>query len=318
MKIQPIIPIPVAAIVLGLLFLGGVYVVIVKHDDWWKKALSILRILLILGLIFVINLRIMTEHYDMDVELKNTDILFAIDTTVSMWADDYEDGQTRLEGATDACDETIKELTGSSFALVRFDNRSQILAPFTEDATSVSDALTTINQPAKEYARGSNPNVCLEDLKMLLQSSSKKDGRKTILFFISDGEITDGSERQSFAELEKYVDGGAVIGVGSTEGAKMQYKYGDYVKDPNTGKDAVSKLDEENLKAIADDLDVDYIHLESTDNISYLIEAIKAGSTVSMGKSDAVSYDDIYYYYLPFLILLLLFEAGVVIRKKKL
>lgn len=72
------------------------------------------------------------------------------------------------------------------------------------------------------------------------------------------------------------------------------------------------------IKAIADDLDVDYIHLESTDNISYPIEAIKAGSTVSMGKSDAVSYDDTYYYYLPFLILLLLFEAGVVIRKKKL
>lgn len=39
------------------------------------------------------------------------------------------------------------------------------------------------------------------------------------------------------------------------------------------------------IKAIADDLDVDYIHLESTDNISYPIEAIKAGSTVSMGKS---------------------------------
>ncbi len=283
------------------------------------KVLGILRITVIVVLAFLVNLRIMDKRYDAKVEMKNLDVLFVVDTTISMWAEDGHGGDTRMDSVLEDTEYIIDQLSGSNFGLIRFDNRSQILAPFTQDHESIKDAFSTIKEPDINYARGSSLNVCYDDMKSLLESSNSKDERLTILFFISDGEITDGSNLQSFAELNELVDAGAVLGYGTEKGAEMEYgSWGSKVKDPETGKNAVSKMDEGHLNMIAEDLDIDYIHMKSSSNITYLLESIKSGSSLTIEKADTVSYEDTYYMYVIPLLIMLLLELVLFIRRGRL
>ena len=316
---KPIIPLFIAIPVLLIVLVLYVFGIIRKSTKIRYKVLGIIRITIIIVLAFLSNLRIMDKKYDAQVEMKNLDVLFVVDTTISMWAQDYGGSHERMQGVQYDAENIIDELSGSNFGLIRFDNRSQILAPFTQDHESVKDAFSTIKEPDINYARGSSLNVCYDDLESLLLSSNQKDERLTILFFISDGEITDESELQSFKALEDYVDAGAVLGYGTKTGGVMQYgSYGNYVKDPETNKNAVSQINEDNLKQIASDLDIDYIKMNNYSNVAYLIESIKNGSSLSIEKSDSVSYEDTYYFYVIPLLVMLLIELVLFIRKGKL
>ena len=296
MMTNPILTNYIVIPVLAVLLVGLLVTVLRRRDKVWSKVLSIGRIILILGLAFLINLRPSVKRYNAEIELKNIDVLFLVDTTISMWAEDYDGGKTRMEGVQATCDYILQELAGSNFALIRFDNRAQILAPFTQDSRSVSDAFSTIKQPDSYYARGSSLNTPMAEMKELLISSSKKEERKTVVFFISDGEITDSSQLESYAEMEQYVDGGAVLCFGTKEGGKMQASSGysrRYVQDPETGEDAISKIDETNLEKIAKDLQVEYMNVHSPEEVGALMDAIKTGSSIRMEEAEMVTYEDI-------------------------
>ncbi|SEQ70769.1 Ca-activated chloride channel family protein [Lachnospiraceae bacterium NE2001] len=316
---KPIIPIVIILPLLLIVLVCYVVGTLRRSVKIRYKVLGILRILVIVTLAFLVNLRIMDKKYDAKVEMKNLDVLFVVDTTISMWAEDGSGGKTRMDSVLKDTEYIIDSLSGSNFGLIRFDNRSQILAPFTQDHESVKDAFSTIKEPDINYARGSSMNACYDDLKSLLDSSNSKDERLTILFFISDGEITDGSKLRSFAELNELVDAGAVLGYGTDKGAEMQYgSWGSKVKDPETGNNAISKIDETNLHFIANDLDIDYIHMKSSSNITYLLDSIKSGSSLTIEKSDTVSYEDTYYIYVVPLIIMLLIEMILFIRRGRL
>ena len=315
---KPIIPlfvvIPLLLVVLVIYIIG----IVQREDKTLYKILGVIRIIAIVVLAFLVNLRIMDKKYNATIEMKNLDVLFVVDTTISMWAEDYNGKNERMEGVQADAEYIIDELSGSNFGLIRFDNRGQILAPFTQDHETVKDAFSTIKMPDRYYAKGSSLNNSYEELKELLDSSNKKAGRMTVLFFISDGETTDGSALMSFKELEPLIDAGAVLGYGTEDGGKMKDTYGGYIQDYETGKDAISKIDEESLKKIASEMDIDYIHMNSTANVKYLVESIKNGSSLTVEKADSVSYEDTYYIYAAILLALLVLEVVLFIRRGKL
>ncbi len=311
------IVVPVLSLILILLLIT----VFRRSDKVWSKVLSVLRITAILALAFFLNLRPSVKRYNAEIELKNIDVLFVVDTTISMWAEDYGSKQTRMEGVQETCDYLLKELAGSNFALIRFDNRGQILAPFTQDARSVSDAFSTIKQPDTYYAKGSNLNVPYEEMKELLISSSKKEDRKTVVFFISDGEITDNSQLQSYSELEQYVDGGAVLCFGTKEGGKMQADNGysrKYVQDKEKSEDAVSVINEDNLRKIASDLQVEYMNVRSATEVGYMADAIKSGSSIRMEEAEMITYEDVTFYFGAALAAFLIWELISIVLLRRL
>jgi len=320
MTTNPILSNYIVIPVLSVLLLAVLVMVILKKDSVLPKLLTIIRAVLIIGLAFLINLRPAVKRYNAEIELKNIDVLFVVDTTISMWAEDYTGGKVRMDGVQSTCDYILEELAGSNFSLIRFDNRAQILAPFTQDGRSVSDAFSTIKQPDTYYAKGSSLNVPYEEMKEMLISSSKKEDRKTVVFFISDGEITDKSTLQSYADLEQYVDGGAVLGFGTKEGGRMQSDNGyskRYIQDQETGKDAVSVINEDNLQKIASDLQIEYQNVRSQEEVAGMIEAIKSGSSIRMEESEMVTYEDITYFLGMAMAALLIWELiSLVLRRK--
>ena len=321
---KPIITPYIVLPVLALLFGFYTFLVVKRKIKIFNKALLIARLFFIMLLAFLIDLRIMDKKYNAQVEMKNLDVLFVVDTTISMWAEDYGKKNTRMDGVMADAEYIIDELQGSNFGLIRFDNNAQILCPFTQDHTCVRDAFSTIKTPDKDYAKGSSLNTSYDAMMELLDSSNNKKERMTIVFFMSDGEITNGSDRMSFEEMQGMIDAGAVMGYGTETGGNMQVSKNnfssskEYIVDPNTGKAAVSKIDESQLEGLAKDLDLEYIHMTDTSKIKYLVESIKNGSSLVTEKSDTISYEDTYFVYAIPLIILLLIELALLIRKRKL
>ena len=65
----------------------------------------------------LVNLRIMEKKYNATIEMKNLDVLFVVDTTISMWAEDYNGKNPRMEGVQADAEYIIDELSGSNFGL---------------------------------------------------------------------------------------------------------------------------------------------------------------------------------------------------------
>ncbi len=304
MTVFPIIPIWLMIIICIILI-----IICVKYS---KK--NILRIFMII-LIFIINLRIMIPNDKTETLSNNLDVLFVIDSTISMNALDYNGDQTRLSGVKKDSKHIINELSGARFSVISFDNNAKVLAPFTYDADIVLDSIELITPVSQTYATGSSlntPYVLIEDV---LKNNVDND-RTKVIFFISDGEITDESTLKSYKELSKYINGGAILGYGTNQGGNMKYieKYGTgeekYLMYYSAGEGynkAVSKIDESNLKKIASDLKVDYIKMNNESDIDKKLNSIKNKTDLKASAIDKSSYDDIYYFFvIPLLVLIVL------------
>lgn len=298
----PIIPIWLMTIICVLL---GIFSL--KYN---KK--NVLRIFMII-LIFIINLRIMIPGEGSENLSNDLDVLFVIDSTISMNALDYNGNNTRLSGVKEDVKYIINELEGARFSVISFDNNAKILIPFTYDVDITLDSVDLISPITELYARGSSLNTPIDAMNDVLKSDND-DKRSKIVFFISDGEITDESKLKSFKELSKYVSGGAVLGYGTTKGGYMKYKnkYSDkedylmYYSSSGYGK-AVSKIDESNLKKISNDLKIDYVKMDKQSDIEKKTREIKNKTNLRVTANDKSSYKDIYFIFvLPLLFLVIL------------
>ena len=299
MKLFPIIPIWIMLIICISLI---IYIIIKKRD--------LLQILIII-LLFIINLRIMIPSNNSKTIKNDLDILFVIDNTISMNALDYNGSNTRLSGVKEACNYIIDELNGSRFSVITFDNTSRIVTPYTYDANITREAISIMTPINELYAKGSSIDVSLDSIMYSLKNSKKKNDNNRIIFFISDGENTSNNSIKSFKSISKYISDGAVLGYGTKKGGYMkdesEYATNEYIMDytgTNFGK-AISKIDEKNLKEIANDMDVDYIHVTNSNDINSKIKQIKNKTKSTLESNDKSSYDDIYYIFvIPLLILL--------------
>lgn len=315
MTINPIIPIWAMAII-SLVLLFPVR----------KGLFNYIRQVIIVLLIFAINLRPMVPNGESIEITKNYKVLFVVDNTISMFAEDYNGNETRKTGVDATVEHIITSLPGASFSAMKFDSEAKMLSPFSSDAGMTLQAIQVLNGQTKWYATGTTLNIVKDPLKAVLMENTDDC---VIVFFISDGEITKDEVLQSFSELEPLVDGGAVLGFGTKEGGKMKaFSYtgdeneAEYLEyyDANYNKQiAVSKIDEKNLQKIASDLDIDYVHVTEPSQVDSILEKVNSEvenlmSEKSVSKS---GYGEIYYYFVMALGLILCYEFVYYMRRTK-
>ncbi len=282
---------------------------------------SLIKIFIII-LLFVINLRIMVPDGESTAINSDLNILFVIDTTVSMRALDYDGNKERFEGVVNDLCYIVDELSNCKFSILTFGDTAQRLIPFTTDTDMVQAELKAITLENDTYAKGSSLNIAKTEIEKLLSDESKREegNAKSVVFFISDGEITKENEKlESFSGIKKYVSNGAVLGYGTKDGGKMvsslyadnplspsYYVY--YYDENNSQVTAISKIDENNLKQVASEMGIDYIHMDKTSNIDYKIKEIKEQSLNAQTAEEKIkTYKDIYYYFaVPLAILLII------------
>ena len=214
---------------------------------------------------------------------SDLEVLLVVDQTVSMSALDYAGVRSRLEGVREDFSEIVEQLPDSRFALIRFGKTSRVELPFTTEADELLEAIAGLGREPLLAGVGTTVDRPLDDMTTLLRRSAEQHpDRRRILVFASDGEVTAaGSRQRSFAGLEGYLDGGAVLGYGSEAGGLMPTG-GEppwtFVRDLRTGRDALSRLDEENLQRIAHELGVEYAHRTSPGGLDDWVQALRRGT----------------------------------------
>ncbi|MBR3524113.1 MAG: VWA domain-containing protein [Bacilli bacterium] len=312
MRLFPIIPIWLMLIISLIMI---IYILIRYRIDYIKIGIIIL--------LFIINMRIMIPKSKMNTENNNLDVLFVIDSTISMVAEDYNGTNPRLDGVKKDVKKIIDELSGARFSVITFSNSAKIISPYTRDINLAYESIEII-KPIREFdARGSSLNTPLDTILKSLKNSEKKEDRVRILFFISDGEITNNDTLTSYKKIKSHIQDGAVLGYGTKKGGRMKVydileEKQTYLQthDNNYNKiDAISKIDEDNLKQIAKDMNIPYVHMEKTSDLDDIIDSINKKTISEYEVIDKKTYDDIYFYFIIPLLILLLLELNKYRRK---
>ena len=308
MKSFPIIPIWLM-IIISIVYL----ILIIKTKNKYKL---IVRILIII-FIFIINLRFMIVDENGESYVSDLDIVMVVDNSISMVAEDYNGNNRRLDAVKEDLKYILNEIPTSSYSIITFDSKSYIRAPFTSDRDTIDNIIDTMDVKLSYYSAGSNITVFKNDLKYMLKNSKKKNHHKRIVILVSDGEVISSKGLASLNDLKSYINDGIVLGYGTSKGGKMKEKiYStsnkyEYIEDRRSNKYpppfAISKINEKNLKKMANDLGIEYIHMTKQSNVNSKIKDIIKKSSLS--ESDSIkSYKDTYYPFAILLSILLLIE----------
>ncbi len=330
MRIYPIIPIffiaPLLIVALALFVLCMA-----------KKKLRVkknMRRISMLVLMCVILLRPVFIGGRAQSEINNLNLYFVVDATYSMKAKDIGGKARYVKVAKDIYD-IVKALPGSKYSVIIEDNAIYTAVPMSTSAEFVSSVWYEElggNNRDKSLISPKNPDNSIgTDLNMLLNHTGemvnrykkKEPGRKNIIFFMSDGEdFGDGISKQE--TLRKNLDGGAVFGYGSEAGANMEYASSLYERityrgnnssvetetctEAGYGRCVVTRINEDNLKKIATNLNIKYYHRENGEVPSEIINDIKKLEEFTDTSEISNSYIDIYWVFSMILLGLLLWD----------
>lgn len=264
---------------------------------------------------------------------SNLDVLFVVDDTLSMMAQDYNGKNIRLDGVKKDCQTIIEELNGAKFGVVSFNNETSVLCPFTNNGDHALNVINSIKTLDDLYAKGSSLNTPRDTmLEILKMAAGEEKKNKLAVFYFSDGEITGDEPLGSYAELANYVSSGAVMGYGTNEGGIMELQSSweeephvlmDYSEWPST--EALSKIDEKNLKQIAKDMNVVYLNRNKGGSFDSVLEELKKDIQISVPEEDSKdnegtveleNEENLWYWLTLAVVFMLLTEAALLIRRR--
>jgi Ca-activated chloride channel homolog len=213
--------------------------------QWWKRALWLLAVMLLCTAAAGPQ-----AGYEMrEIKRRGIDLLFAIDTSRSMLAEDLS--PNRLERARMGIHDFLDRLEGDRVGLVPFAGSAYPLCPLTVDYDAFRESLDALDTEIIPKA-GTDVAAAIRESHKLLES---QQSNHRILVLITDGEDFEGDVEDAISEAKEKGMTIHTIGVGSTEGVRIPMKYPDgrmdYVRDGN-GQPVLTKLDERTLQDVAE------------------------------------------------------------------
>jgi Ca-activated chloride channel family protein len=184
-----------------------------------------------------------------EVKRRGIDILFAVDTSRSMLAEDLT--PNRLERARMGIHDFLGRLEGDRVGLIPFAGSSLALCPLTTDYDAFRDTLDALDTDIIPR-QGTDVASAIREAERLF---SEQGNNFRVLVLITDGEDLQGDALEEAESSAKKGTKIYPIGVGGTEGALIPIRQPngatDFVRD-DTGNPVRTKLDEAMLKKIAD------------------------------------------------------------------
>lgn len=264
MRLVPVVPLWVLLPIAGLA-LGACAIAAGRHGRRWAWTRRGLAVVLLTG----IALRPGSTAAEAAGVTTDLDVFVVVDRTTSMVAEDYDGSAARLDGVKADLVALARGLTGSRFALIGYDNNVVDLMPLTNDIGAFAVTVEILHPEMTTYSTGSSPRLPVSHLRQRLRAAADQDpDRRRVVVLVSDGEATAPEPvEESFAGLADLIDGGVVLGYGTAAGGPMREWSGiegqaqaPFVLDPSTGGVAVSRIDEGMLRAVAEEMDVGYVH----------------------------------------------------------
>ncbi len=199
------------------------------------------------------------RHFE-EVKAKGIDVLFALDASRSMLAQDVK--PNRLERAKLAMLDLVSRLRGDRTGLIAFSGGAFLQCPLTLDYDAFRQTLETIDteiipQPGTDIA------AAIAEA----QAAFRQGNNYKILILITDGEDL---EAEAVSQAAKAAEDGVkiyTVGVGSAEGDLIPLQTEDggteFVRDAS-GNPVKTRLDETTLTAVASATGAFYVPLGST------------------------------------------------------
>lgn len=246
-------------------------------------------------------------------ELKaGIDVMIALDVSKSMWSQDAK--PTRLDRAKAFINQLITQLGDNRAGLVIFAGKAYLQMPLTSDAAA-SAIFVSNASPEAVPVQGTEIG---EALSLCSHSLNTKEKKYKAVVLISDGEDHDPKSEKVIQQL--YDDGVIVetVGVGSPDGSPiMEPGSTEYKRDAN-GQTVISKLNEQELQAIAQKTGGEYHHLDdinaTVNTVVTLLDGMEK-KAIDAGQGER-QYSSFYMFFLLPAFLMLLAEIFIPERKK--
>lgn len=217
---------------------------ICRKRKWVKTALSLFACLFLLFALARPQFGTITE----EIEFEGIDILFALDTSKSMLAEDYK--PNRLEYSKLAIFDLVSQLQGDRVGLIAFAGEAFLQSPLTLDYNAflqTLQAMTTDTIPRG----GTDISRAIEEAYAYFEQTD----HHRVLIIISDGEDLEG---EGAARAQKAAEEGVTIftvGVGNPAGELVPIRQIDgsihYLRGAD-GEPVLTRLDEESHRRIAE------------------------------------------------------------------
>ncbi|GAB3624934.1 hypothetical protein GCM10027418_30200 [Mariniluteicoccus endophyticus] len=273
-----------------------------------RRTRATLRRLAMAVLLLLIAVRPVVGSQSGTAMAADLDVLLVIDRSTSMAAEDYNGDQPRTRGVAADVRAVTERYAGARFAMVTFTREGFVEMPFATDATAVVTLGDSISPQLYLYSAGSTISGGVESAKALLERAERdRPGRKRILVYMGDGEQTSADPPGSFAGLKPLVDGAVVMGYGTDAGGRMANGISnDHVRDRSTGDPAISRIDEGNLRRIAQELDGTYLHRARPDRPD--LPGVRTGFSAALTGAKVTSGAETYWVFALGLLGLALWE----------
>ncbi|THB79233.1 MAG: VWA domain-containing protein [Desulfobulbaceae bacterium] len=183
-------------------------------------------------------------HRWIDVKQKGIDILFAIDTSNSMRAEDIK--PNRLERSKLAIMDFVNQLNGDRVGLMPFAGSAYLICPLTSDYHAFEHSLMAIDTSIISQG-GTNIGFAITEAERVL----KNDANHKILIMLTDGENLQGSAINGAGNARQSGMTIFTVGTGTEQGELIpDPEQGGYFKDEQ-GNYIKSRLDRRGLTEIA-------------------------------------------------------------------
>lgn len=284
---------------------------LIKNYSPQKFALKFILLLIAFtaGVFALANLR--SPKAVEKVNRNGIDVMIALDVSKSMLAQDIK--PTRLDRAKQVISKLIDKLNNDRIGIVVFAGRAYLQMPLTNDHSA-----------AKMYLSSATPDVVptqgtviADALRMCYSSFNPTEKKYKAVILISDGEDHDEgaiSQAQQMGE-----DGIAIntVGLGSPQGATIFDELTNQPKTDNAGNIVVTRLNEDELKKIAEKGNGIYSLYNNTDElVNRLDTQLNSMEKHTVTEDSLINYEYYFPWFLALTLILLVVELFVSERKK--
>ncbi len=247
------------------------------------------------------------------VKREGVDIVFAVDVSKSMLAEDI--APNRLEKSKQLVTQIINNLASDRIGIIAYAGKAFPQLPITTDYASAKMFLQSMNTDMLS-SQGTAIN---EAIKLAKTYFDDEEQTNRVLVIISDGE--DHSEEAAAIAEEANEEGIRIftIGVGDIKGGPIPEKRNGIVlnyKKNSQGETVITRLNEETLKAIAEEANGAYINGKNTnDVVENIREILNSMDKTEFEAKQFADFKDQFQWFLGFGIFFLLLDVFLLERK---
>jgi Ca-activated chloride channel family protein len=247
------------------------------------------------------------------IKRQGVDIVFAVDVSKSMLAEDV--APNRLEKSKQLVTQIINNLASDRIGIIAYAGKAFPQLPITTDYAAAKMFLQSMNTDML-----SSQGTAINDAIQLARTYyDDEEQTNRVLIIISDGE--DHSE-VALDVAEAAADEGIkifTIGVGDVKGAPIPIKRNGIVlnyKKDNAGETVITKLNEEILKAIAEEANGEYINgRNTTEVVESIRDILNRMDKKEFEAKEFAEYKDQFQWFLALGIFFLLIDVFLLERK---